>query len=90
MSSVLLRDEEKYLENFSDPVMTDEKILMPFKGRVEAWYTENQTLSLYLKLIFLTIFKVFRPNSNVFFGLIEKMPAFQKELENIIDLQVKG
>lgn len=90
MSSVLLRDEEKYLENFSDPVMTDEKILMPFKGRVEAWYAENKTLNLYFKLILLTIFKVFRPNSSVFFGLIEKMPAFQKELENILDLQVKG
>ena len=51
---------------------------------------ENKTLNLYLKLILLTIFKVFRPNSSVFFGLIEKMPAFQKELENILDLQVKG
>lgn len=90
MSSILLRDEEKYLENLSDPVMTDEKILMPFKGRVEAWYSENQTFCLYIKLIFLTTIRVLRPSSSVFFGLIEKMPAFQKELENILYLQVKG
>lgn len=90
MSSILLRDEEAYLAHFADPITADETLLMPFKGRVEAWCVENISYLIYVKLILLTIIKVILPNSSSFFFLIGKMSSFQKELDEILNLHARG
>ena len=90
VSSILLRDEEAFLSHFSDPIDADEKLLMPFKGRVETWYVENKSVSLYFSLIFMTMIKILLPNSTTFFFLIGKMRQYQKELDDIIELHGKA
>lgn len=90
MGSILLRDEEAYLAHFSDPIAADETLLMPFKGRVEAWCAENISYAMYVKLILLTVIKVLLPNSTSFSFLIGKMSSFQKELDEILNLNARG
>lgn len=85
MSSILLRDEEAYLAAFSDPVFADEKLLMPFKGRVEEWYSENASYINYIKLITLTLIKVFAHRSTHYIVLNKKMSHFQTELNEILE-----
>lgn len=90
MSSILLRDEETYLANFSDPIAADETLLMPFKGRVESWCAENMSYQIYVKLLMLTFIKVLFPKSTYCFSIIGKISYFQKELDEILNIHGRG
>jgi lipopolysaccharide/colanic/teichoic acid biosynthesis glycosyltransferase len=90
VSSILLRDEEAYLALFSDPVVADETVLMPFKGRVEEWYAENASFDKYIRLILLTLIKVLLPKSTHYVFLNKKMSYFQKELDEILQIHARG
>ncbi len=48
----MAREEVKDKEYFYDHVIS------PYKGKVESWYVENQSLELYFRLIGLTIWAV--------------------------------
>lgn len=88
VSSILLRDEESYLERFADPIFADENLLMPFKGQVEKWYAENASFSTYIQLILMTVVKIIAPKLNSYLFMSEQMAFFQKELDDIVNSNV--
>lgn len=65
MGSIIFRDEEKILQNSSDPDATYKLEITPKKAKLEKWYVENKSLALYFKLIFLTVLAVIFPNINM-------------------------
>jgi lipopolysaccharide/colanic/teichoic acid biosynthesis glycosyltransferase len=58
VGSIIFRDEEKILQNSSDPDATYKKEITPKKAELEKWYVKNKSISLYFKLIFLTVIAV--------------------------------
>ena len=62
IGSIIFRDEEKILQNSSDPDMSYKEFITPEKARLEKWYVKNNSLFLYFKLIILTIVAVIFSN----------------------------
>ncbi|MBQ3690746.1 MAG: sugar transferase [Bacteroidales bacterium] len=59
-ASIEYVDENEILGKSSDPDKTYIEEIMPEKIKLNMKYIENQTLKEYFKIIFLTVFKIFR------------------------------
>ena len=62
VGSIIFRDEEKILQNSSDPDTTYMEEITPKKAALEKWYVKNKSIGLYFKLIVLTVIAVASPN----------------------------
>lgn len=81
IGSIVFRDEERYLANRDDPMEFYRMHIIPYKSDLELWFVENNTLWLYMKVIFVTAWVIFFPSSNIvnkaFIG-IPKLPFILK------------
>ena len=77
MGSIIFRDEESLLENLDDPLKYYNVIIAPSKEKIEIWYAQNNSLYLYFILIFLTIWVVLFPSSNIVNLLFKDLPKFE-------------
>lgn len=69
LASIVLRDEEALISRIiaenRDPVKYYNTVIYPFKGALEGWYRENQSLWVDAKLIVLTCVVIFMPNTTL-------------------------
>ena len=81
VGSIFFRNEEDMLGNssFSDKFYDDE--IMPYKGKLEEWYVNNQSIKLYFLLCFSTLLVVI--TGRIFFlnNIFPTMPAPPKKLK---------
>ena len=81
VGSIFFRNEEDMLGNssFSDKFYDD--VIMPYKGELEEWYVNNQSLKLYFLLCFTTLLVVI--TGRIFFlnCIYPSMPAPPKNLK---------
>lgn len=80
LGSIIFRDEEEIMGRSSDPVHCYDKIIMPYKGAVEEWFVANQGLRTYVWVIFLTVWVVFFPKSQLVYRAFKGLPAPPPEL----------
>lgn len=80
ISSLIFRDEEAMFRWADDPVHFDDTILTPYKGLLEEWFVANQSVSLYFKIILLTVISVFRPGQSLPTGYFKALPEPPAEL----------
>ena len=78
IGSIIYRDEEELLykiKNSGKDTWTfyKEKIY-PFKGQLEIWYQKKQSIILDFKLIFITAWVIFFPNSKIYYKLFKDLP----------------
>ena len=74
IGSIVFRDEEKLINN---PLVAKEVYhneIAPYKGTLEMWYSENNNLTTYFKLIFLTILVIITSDSKVVWKLLPNLP----------------
>ena len=81
VGSIIFRDEEKYLEGKENPVEFYENEIIPYKSEVEIWFTKNQSVFLYFKIIFLTIFIVFFPNRTLPREALKDLPPIPESMK---------
>ena len=62
VGSIIFRDEEKILQESSDPDATYKQLITPKKAALEIWYVNNKSIVLYFRLILLTIIAVIIPS----------------------------
>ncbi len=76
IGSIIFRDEEKLLSSFSGNDLHNyyKNNIAPYKGEVEVWYKDNMSFFLDIKLIFITAWVVFFPNSNIIYKVINGIP----------------
>jgi len=73
--SILFRDEEMLMTRSEIPPHEFYKnYISPYKGELEAWYYNNQSLLLDIKLIIITILVIIYPKINVH-KFIKKLPS---------------
>lgn len=75
VGSIIFRDEESFLSSSNeDPHVFYTNIIAPYKGKLEIWYQDNQSLFLDLKIIFLTIWVILFPDSKIYDSFLESLP----------------
>ena len=78
IGSIIFRDEEELMSNVKnnggDIWEFYENTIYPFKGEVEIWYQNNKSFFLDTKLIFITAWVIFSPNSKIYEKLFEDLP----------------
>ena len=66
--SIVFRDEEKILHSSDRPRLLYDNVIAPYKAELEIWYLNNKNIRNYIILLFLTIYVVFKNESQIVFG----------------------
>lgn len=72
---IVFRGEENILSNHASSVDFYDHVIAPYKGRVEAWYVDHQTLLTYFLVILITIWVVVIPASNIVWKVFKGIPV---------------
>jgi lipopolysaccharide/colanic/teichoic acid biosynthesis glycosyltransferase len=86
IGSIVFRNEEEMIQANNNPNKFYDEIVMPYKGSLEEWYVSHNSLYTYFSLIGITVWVVFRSNSNLIWNLFDlpKPPTILKnELINL-------
>ena len=78
IGSIIFRDEEELITNVKnnggDTWGFYKNKIYPFKGELEIWYQNNKSFFLDLKLIFITAWVIFYPNTEIYKKLFKDLP----------------
>ena len=86
IGSIVFRDEESIIHNSSkSPEECYKEDITPYKGELEKWFSQNQSLFLYFSLIFLTAWIVFFPKSGIVWKVFPKIPKPPEELKSLLN-----
>ncbi len=72
---IVFRGEENILDGHLGTLDFYDNVIGPFKGEVEAWYAGKQNLGVYFTLIFLTVWVVMFPKSDVIWRIFKDLPV---------------
>jgi lipopolysaccharide/colanic/teichoic acid biosynthesis glycosyltransferase len=85
IGSICFRNEEEILQNFEDKKSFHQKIITPYKARLECWYADHKTLMNYFKIIFITALVVLKPSSTALWKrAFRQLPPIPAELQPYI------
>ncbi len=76
IGSIIFRDEESLVSSVKDEDYHEfyERVIAPYKGKLEMWYQKNQSLLIDLKLIILTALVIVLPNNKLHEKWFEDLP----------------
>lgn len=83
---IVFRSEEQILQNFSTHEERDDfyqRVITPYKGQLEVWYSKHRSVIMYFRLIFMTVGVVLRPDSKSWIKL-KDIPKIPDELRQYI------
>ena len=80
IGSIVFRDEERYLANRDEPMEFYREHIIPYKSDLELWFVENNTLWLYIKIIFVTAWVVVFPSSTIVDKAFDGIPSLPDSL----------
>lgn len=86
IGSIVFRDEEELMHADANPDRLYDEVIMPFKGKLEEWYTENQAPSTYIKLIILTAWVVAVPRLDIVWRVFPDLPYPDPHLASLLNL----
>ena len=69
IGSIIFRDEESLISlaaKNENPHDFYKRVIAPYKGELEMWYQDNRSISLDLKLIFMTAWVIIFPNTRLY------------------------
>ena len=85
IGSIIFRDEELYLVDRDEPMEFYREYIIPYKSDLEIWFVENNTLWLYVKIIFVTAWVVVFPSSNLVDKAFIEIPRLPDSLAKKIN-----
>jgi lipopolysaccharide/colanic/teichoic acid biosynthesis glycosyltransferase len=80
IGSIIFRHEEEMLHSIKDGNYFHDKIITPYKGKLECWYVQNRSLKNYFLIIFCTTLVLFGFNGNDWKKLFKNLPPVPAEL----------
>ncbi|MDA9100750.1 sugar transferase [Planktomarina sp.] len=84
VGSIVFRNEEEMMHANDNPNEFYDELVMPYKGRLEEWYVNNACISLYFKLIFITINLVLFNKQKAIWAALKKLPEPPKLLKKCL------
>ncbi|MDC0363523.1 sugar transferase [Opitutales bacterium] len=86
VGSIVFRDEESIIHNSSkSPQECYKEDITPYKGELEKWFSQNQSLYLYFSLIFLTAWVVIFPKSKIVWKLSSSLPTPPDKIKKLLN-----
>jgi lipopolysaccharide/colanic/teichoic acid biosynthesis glycosyltransferase len=79
IGSIVFRDEERLFSVAADREKAYAEVVAPYKSALERWYAANQSFALDIKLIWLTVLAVLKPELDVS-SFINGLPQPPQEL----------
>lgn len=70
IGSLVFRDEERVLTNAKDRDFCYYNQIIPYKSKLELWYASNRSFAIDIKIILLTAWCVFFPESKIIWKII--------------------
>ena len=85
IASIIFRDEEKFFNNSDmDAKSFYLDVIAPYKGEVELWYRNHQTIFVDLKIMILTAWVIVFPNDDkIIFSVFPSLPKFEPQLSGV-------
>ena len=80
IGSIFFRDEESFLSNKSEPKKFYKNYIIPYKNDLEIWFVKNQSIYLYFKIIFATVWVILFPKSKLFHKFFTNLPSIPSQL----------
>ncbi len=75
IGSIVFRNEEKILSKSDLPIKEfHARYITPYKGELELWYNQNKSFWTDTKILILTIWKVFLPDSQILYHWFPCLP----------------
>lgn len=84
VGSLVFRNEEQILHEELDQLDFYYNVIAPYKGQLEQWYRDNQSIFLYLNLILLTVVSLVSSNSSLIKSFKKRLPKCPTELERYL------
>lgn len=85
IGSIIFRDEEELMHGAHDSTHFYDHVIAPYKGALEEWYVENQSLRTYLLVILVTAWVVMAPRSSIVRRAFPTLPQPPEELRRALD-----
>ena len=82
IGSVAFRGEDQMLDSAVDTAFLYDRIIMPYKGKLEEWYVARRSLKTYFFLIAITVLAVAWRRSRILWRVFPDLPAPPQRLEN--------
>ena len=83
IGSIVFRDEEVIVSRAKEPVAFFMQVIQPFKGQLENWYHEHRSLWVDTMIVFLTVWVVLFPKSELVYKVFPSLP--KKDLERAVE-----
>jgi lipopolysaccharide/colanic/teichoic acid biosynthesis glycosyltransferase len=84
IGSLVFRDEEalitKVKESGGDTWAYYADVIYPYKGQLEKWYQQNQSLKVDFTILFLTAWAVLVPDNQLVFKIFKSLPQRERDL----------
>lgn len=80
IGSIIFRNEEEIISNKKNPRKYYNKVISPYKEKLEIWYSKNNNLKVYIFVIILTVWVVILPKSNIIYSVFKNLPPLPDEL----------
>lgn len=81
LGPIVFRGEEDILAGHAGSVDFYDNVIAPYKGRVEAWYVDHQTLLTYFAVIAVTVWVVLFSKSDLAWRVFKGLPVPPAELK---------
>lgn len=81
LGPIVFRGEEDILADHAASIDFYDNVIAPYKGQVEAWYVENQTLGTYFSVIAVTMWVVLFSKSSIVWRAFDGLPVPPDELK---------
>jgi lipopolysaccharide/colanic/teichoic acid biosynthesis glycosyltransferase len=85
---IVFRREEDILADHAGSVEFYDNVIAPYKGLVEAWYVDHQTMATYFAVILVTVWVVLFSSSNVVWRVFKGLPVPPNELKGPLNYPV--
>jgi lipopolysaccharide/colanic/teichoic acid biosynthesis glycosyltransferase len=83
IGSIVFRDEEYYISKAKDPMVFLRQYIQPYKGSLEVWYFHNRSLWVDFKIIFLTVWVILFPKSELAYRFFPTLP--RKDFNQVVE-----
>jgi lipopolysaccharide/colanic/teichoic acid biosynthesis glycosyltransferase len=82
VGSIIFRNEEKVLLSNEHSREFYDKVISPYKSKLERWYIKKKSIKIYFLIIFLTLWVIFFSKSNLIWKIFTDLPNIPDELKD--------